>query len=194
MKQKLLLFLNENYGYIKTKDLIQLGFTKYQIHTLIQSKIIKKVSHGLYMDASLQEDELYIYQLKYPNIIYSYNTAFFLHNVTERIPNVYDISVPRGKRINSIYEFHIHQLIAKKYQLGITKTLSPFGNPVKVYNLERCICDIVKNPSEIEPELSTKIITYCFKNSKLNLDLLMEYAKVFNIYNEIKTLIGAIAK
>ena len=194
MKQKLLSFLNENCGYIRTRDLIQMGFAKYQINTLIQSKIIKKVSHGLYMDASLQEDELYIYQLKYPNIIYSYNTAFFLHNVTERIPNIYDISVPRGKRINSIYKFHVHQLIEKKYHLGITKTLSPFGNPIKVYNLERCICDIVKNPSEIEPELSTKIITYSFKNSKLNLDLLIEYAKVFNIYNEIKTLIGAMAK
>ena len=72
--------------------------------------------------------------------------------------------------------------------------LSPLGNPLKIYNLERCICDTIKNSSQIESELLNKIITLCFKENKIDVDILLEYSKKMNIYKEIKTLIGVMAK
>ena len=187
-------FLKENYGYIKTQDLKKMGFNNYNINSLLKKKILRKVAYGLYIDYSLEEDELYIYQLKYPLIVYSYNTAFYLHKMSERVPHIYDVTVPRGKRIKDKYNFCIHQVVDNIYQIGTTKILSPLGNPLKVYNLERCICDIIKKPSQLESELLNKIISQCFKENKIDVDLLIEYSKKFNIYKEIKTLIGVMAK
>ncbi len=194
MYKELEKFLKENYGYIKTQDLKKMGFNNYNINDLLKKKILRKVAYGLYIDYSLEEDELYIYQLKYPLIIYSYNTAFYLHKISERIPHIYDVTVPRGKRVKDKYNFYIHQVVGNIYQIGITEVLSPLGNPLKVYNLERCICDIIKKPSQLESELLNKIISRCFKENKIDVDLLIEYSKKFNIYKEIKTLIGVMAK
>ena len=194
MNKELEKYLKENYGYIKTQDLTKMGFNNYTINNLVKNKILRKVAYGLYIDYSLEEDELYIYQLKYPLIVYSYNTAFYLHKISEKVPHIYDVTVPRGKRINDKYNFYVHQIVDDMYQIGITEVLSPLGNPLKVYNLERCICDIIKNSSQIESELLNKIVTQCFKENKIDVDLLLEYSKRFNIYKEMKTLIGVMAK
>lgn len=189
--QRISEFMNENNGYISTRDLKKIGFNSNSIKNLIINKVIRKVSHGLYIDYKLFADELYIYQQIYSDIVYSYNTSFFLQGISERMPSKYDVTVPRGRRIRDEYNLIVHQVVDEKYKLGIIETLSPLGNPIRVYNIERCICDIIKYPEKIEPELKYKIINIVFKKRNFDIDLLIEYSKKFNIYKEIKVLLGA---
>lgn len=193
-KVKLLEFLSSHYGYIETKELEEIGFNRNEINDLLNENKIRKVAYGLYIDNNLLEDELYIYQKKYDSLVYSFNTAFFILGLSERTPAVYDITVPRGKRIRDEYGFKVHQVVDEKYKIGIIEILSPCGNPIKIYNVERSICDIIKYPEEIETELATKIINNCFKEKKVDIDLLLDYAEKFNIYSEINTLVGVMIR
>lgn len=185
-EKKLTEFLEKNNGYITTAELVELNIYKSQIRFYIDKGIIEKVSHGLYMSTKIFKDEYYILQKKYPSAIFSYNTALHILNLTNKTPSVIDITVPRNKKVRGHY--NIHYVSENYYEIGIIKVTSPLGNPVKVYNAERCICDMLKSES-FDIELQNKILDNYFRSKERNINKLLEYAKIFNIYEKVNTLV-----
>ena len=185
-ENKLKEFLNKNYGYIKTRDFEKLGISRPSIQSYIDKKIIRKVSRGLYIDNNLIEDEFYILQQKFSNIIFSYNTACYLLNLSDRAPYKIDVTTLNHNNIGE--DLEIHYVSRDKFNIGITEIKSPYGNPINVYNAERCICDLLKNKNEVDIELYNKIIKNYFKQSKKDLETLEEYAKIFNIQEKFENI------
>ena len=183
---KLKKFLDNNYGYIATKDFEKIGVSKTSIPELIDKKILRKVAYGLYIDNNLIEDEFYILQKRFSNIIFSYNTACYLLNLSDRAPYKIDVTTINHNNISENLE--IHYVSKDKFNIGITEIKSPYGNPIKVYNAERCICDLLKNKNEVDIELYNKIIKNYFKQSKKDLMTLEEYAKIFNIQEKFENI------
>lgn len=183
---KLIDFLNQNNGYIKTKDFEKLGISRPSIQSYIDKKIIRKVTRGLYIDNSLIEDEFYILQQKFSNIVFSYNTACYLLNLSDRAPYKIDVTTLNHNNIRK--DLQIHYVAKDKFNIGITEIKSPYGNPIKIYNAERCICDLLKNKNEVDIELYNKIINNYFRNKDKNLSTLEEYAKIFNIQEKFENI------
>lgn len=185
-ENKLIDFLNQNSGYIKTRDFEKLGISRPSIQGYIDKKIIRKVSRGLYIDNTLIEDEFYILQQKFSNIIFSYNTACYLLNLSDRAPYKIDVTTLNHNNISE--DLEIHYVAKDKFEIGITEIKSPYGNPIKVYNAERCICDLLKNKNEVDIELYNKIINNYFKQKHRNLITLEKYAKEFNILEKFENI------
>lgn len=191
-EEKITEFLKKNRGYIATSDFIKLGISKPLIPRFIDEGIVERVSHGLYMDAKLFQDEYYILQKKYPFVVFSYNTALHILNLTNRTPMNLDVTIPRGKTIRGNY--CVHYITEKYYKLGIIDAVTPLGNPVKVYNAERCICDMLRGEGEFDLELQNRILNYYWNSKDKNIDLLLEYAKIFNIYDKVNTIVEVMMK
>ncbi len=191
-EEKIKKFLNKHCGYITTAEFISLGIGKHQIPNFINGGLIRKVAYGIYIDNSILEDPYYILQKRYPHAIFSFNTAFYILNLTNRTPHEIDITVPRGKRVRGNY--NIHYISQKYYDIGIIETESPSGNKIKVYNAERCICDMYRISGEIDLELQNRILNYYFHSKNKNIDRLLEYAKIFNIYEKINTIVEVLMK
>lgn len=191
-EEKLIEFLKNNHGYISTSELLELKIYKPQIRFYINKGIIERVCHGLYMDTGLLKDEYYILQKNYPSAIFSYNTALHILNLTNKTPSEIDITVPRDKRVRGNY--NVHRVSDNYYEIGIIKSTSPFGNPVKVYNAERCICDMLKSEKEFDLELQNRVLDYYFSSKDKNIELLLEYSKIFNIYEKVNTIIEVMMK
>ena len=191
-EEKLVEFLKNNNGYILTSELLELNIYKSQIGFYINKGIIERVSHGLYMDTRLFKDEYYILQKKYPSAIFSYNTAFHILNLTNKTPSEIDITVPRDKRVRGNY--NVHRVSDNYYEIGIIEVKSPFGNPIKVYNAERCICDMLRSEKEFDLELQNRILDYYFSSKDKNIELLLEYSKIFNIYEKVNTIVEVMMK
>ena len=185
-EDKLIDFLNQNNGYIKTKDFEKLGISRPSIQSYIDKKIIRKVTRGLYINNSLIEDEFYILQQKFSNIVFSYNTACYLLNLSDRAPYKIDVTTLNHNNIRK--DLQIHYVAKDKFNIGITEIKSPYGNPIKIYNAERCICDLLKNKNEVDIELYNKIINNYFRNKDKNLTTLEEYAKIFNIQEKFENI------
>ena len=177
-------FLNENYGYIRTRDFEKLGISRPSIQSYIDKKIIRKVSRGLYIDNNLIEDEFYILQQKFSNIIFSYNTACYLLNLSDRTPYKIDVTTLNHNNINE--DLEIHYVAKNKFNIGIIEIESPYSNPIKIYNAERCICDILKNPDSVDLEVYNKIINNYFKQKNKDLSTLEKYSKIFNVYEKFE--------
>ncbi len=185
-------FLKNNYGYITTADFLQLNISKPCIRNFISNGLIEKVSHGLYMSSKQFRDEYYILQKRYPDAIFSYNTALHILNLTNRTPSEIDITVPRNKKVRG--EYNVHRVSENFYNIGIIETMSPNNNPVKVYNAERCICDMIRAEGEFDIELQNRILDYYFHSKNKDIDKLLEYAKIFNIYEKINMIVGVMMK
>lgn len=91
-----------------------------------------------------------------------------------------DITVPRDKKVRGNY--NIHRVSENYYNIGIIEAESPNGNPVKIYNAERCICDMLRTEEEFDLEFQNRVLDYNF-HSKDN--KLLEYAEIFNIYERL---------
>ena len=63
-----------------------------------------------------------------------------------------------------------------------------FGNPIKVYNAELSICDMLRN-GDFELELQNTILRNYFGSKDKDLDKLLDYAKIFRIYDKVNTLV-----
>lgn len=177
-------FLKKNHGYITTKEFESVGISKTLIPELIKQEIIRKVAYGIYIDNNLIEDEFYILQKRFSNIVFSYNTACYLLELSDRSPYKIEITTINHNNINE--DLDIHYVSNDKFDVGIIEIESPYSNPIKIYNAERCICDILKNPESVDSEVYNKIINNYFKRRDKNLGLLEEYSKLFNVHEKFK--------
>ena len=179
-------FLKNSNGYITTKEIESIGISKTLIPELINKKILRKVAHGIYIDNNLIEDEFYILQKRFSNIIFSYNTACYLMNLSDRVPYKIDVTTINHNNINE--NLNIYYVSKDKLNIGITEIESPYSNHIKIYNAERCICDLLKNQNAVDLELYNKIIKNYFKQKNKNLAKLEEYSKIFNVHKKFENI------
>ena len=81
----------------------------------------------------------------------------------------------------------------KIYNIGIIEVIDPYGNPIKIYNAERCICDILRNEI-LDIEQRNRVLDYYFKSKNKDVDRLLEYAKKFKIYDKVNTIMGVMLR
>lgn len=182
--EKLKNFLKKNHGYITTKEIENIGISKTLIPELIKQKVLRKVAYGIYIDNNLIEDEFYILQKRFSNIVFSYNTACYLLNLSDRVPYKIDITTINHNNINE--GLNIHYVSKDKFDIGIIEIESPYSNPIKIYNAERCICDLLKNPNAVDLEVYNKIVNNYFKQKNKNLTTLERYSRIFNVHKKFE--------
>ena len=184
--EKLKNFLKNNNGYITTKEIESIGISKTSIPELINQKILRKVAYGIYIDNNLIEDEFYILQKRFSNIVFSYNTACYLMNLSDRAPYKIDITTINHNNINE--DLNIYYVAKEKFNIGITEIESPYSNRIKIYNAERCICDLLKNQNAVDLEMYNKIVKNYFKQKNKDLTTLEEYSKIFNVHKKFQNI------
>ena len=123
-------------------------------------------------------------------IIFSHQTALYLHDLSDRTPSVFHISVPQGYNASHIkkrYEdLQVHYVKKDLYELGKTEIKSPQGNLVPVYDVERTICDVIIDREKIDKQIFIEAIKRYFKSPNKNLRQLITYSKQFKIEDEIR--------
>ena len=158
-----------------------------------KEKLIEKISRGIYAAKDYKYDEYYIFQLKYPKTVFSYNTALYLYGMTERTPINMDVTTYREYNPHRFNEFiNVHKVNKEYLDLGVNYKNTPLGVKVRVYNLERTVCDLIKDKDSIDVEIRNKAIKNSIKSKEFNATLMFEYAKKMKIYNKVKNYMEAI--
>lgn len=179
--------IEENNGYLFSSDVEKLGISRTSIANYIRKNSMERVAKGVYITTDSWEDNLYIMQKKYSDIIFSGETALYLHQMIDREYSAISVCVPRGFSGSRLREkgVVIHQESPDEYGLGVTEVTTNLGNIVRAYNRERCICELVRNRKEYEVQMfQTAIKEYMGSRSK-DLSLLSKYAEKLRIHDEI---------
>ena len=177
-------------GYLTTKDVNDNNIPRFYLTKLIKDDKIERVSRGVYIKKNELVDEFVILQSKSKNAIYSNTTALYLHGFSNRIPIKYDITINSGYNGSLQKEDNVNLFYTKRelLELGVINYKLDSGNIIRVYDLDKTICDIIKNKKKIDAEIFNKAIREYFYSKNKNTLKLYEYAKKMNIYNKVRDI------
>lgn len=184
---KILKIVEKNNGYITTNEVVENKINKVFLTNMVKRGTLKRISKGYYGLLNYIEDEYYKIASKSVNARFSGATALYLHNLSDRTPLVYNVTLPYDysgvlqKNKNVIISFVNRDIL----DLGVTKMISPFGMKIKVYDVERTICDIIKNKSKIDVEIFSKALKEYARSENKNLNKLTKYAEIMNIKKKV---------
>ncbi len=175
-------------GYLNTKDVVINNIPRTYLTKLIKDNKIERVSRGVYIKKNDLVDEFVILQSKSKNAIYSNTTALYLYGLSNRIPIKYDITINNGYNGSLQKNSDVNLFYTKKelLDLGVSNYKLDSGNVIRVYDLDKTICDIIKNKKRIDAELFNRAIREYFYSKNKNTLKLYEYAKKMNIYNKVR--------
>ena len=187
-EEKILKLMKNNNGLIKTSEIVSNKINKMALIRLVQKGVIERIERGLYIDSNKMEDSYFIFQYKCPKAVFSHETALYFHDLSDRTPIEIMITVPSGynSRLLKDNNYKFSYIKDELYELGKIMIKTPYGNDVYCYDIERTICDIIRDKNKIE---KYQFIDALKRYSDLKIkDIfkLYDYAEKFNIKNEVK--------
>ena len=175
-------------GIIETKTAAQHGISKAMLYKLYKEEMISRIAKGQYILPNDLQDELLAIANRSGKIIFSHETALFLHGISERTPFEHTITAPSGcipsAAIKS--ECKVYYIKPELFELGRTVLKTPAGNDVPVYDLERTICDAVRSRNKIGTETFLAALKLYAASPKKDLNRLYAYAKELRVANVLR--------
>jgi len=184
-KDKILKLLYENNGKIQTNQIVEQGYRKETLRELVIEGKLVRVCRGLYMLPETSVDEYEVCQLKIPKGVFSYDSALYLHKLTNRIPHQlhmtisydYKVTGVREKKSNVVFHYVSPDILV----LGKSTVNTSFGTPVISYDPERTVLDIIKDKEKMDSQTFTDALKFYFESKNKNLLKLAKYAKTMGL-------------
>ena len=181
----------ENQGYARTKDIVNAGIHKHYLYELVEKGEISKIKRGLYRWNDYEIDSLH--QLVEVNKIVPKGvicllSALSYYELTTYNPWEYYIAIHRDEfkpKLPDYPPINIFYFADKQYNTGIEK-VSIEGNTVKIYNLEKTICDCVRFRNKIGKDVVKEAINEYLRRKEKDIDKLLDYARITGVYNIVK--------
>lgn len=181
----------KKYEYLSFKNVKDHGISKYRFYQYVKDNNLVKIDRGIYCKKNNLVDELFLIYQKCPQVVFSHDEAFYFYNLSDREPLVHTLTIYSGYnthrlKVKSDLKIKIFNVKKELIDVGKVFVKNSFGNEIPMYNLERTICDLVRSRNSIEIQEFTSVLKNYVKRNDKNLNLLMEYAKLFNIDNILR--------
>ena len=174
---------SEHGGIIEAKIAAQRGISKAMLYKLCKEDKIHRIVKGQYILPDDMQDELLSISKRSDKIIFSHETALFLHGISDRTPFEHTITAPSGcipsASIKS--ECKVYYIKPELFDLGRTILQTPAGNNVQAYDLERTICDVIRSRNKVGTEPFLAALKMYAASPKKNLNKLNTYAKQLRV-------------
>lgn len=170
------------------------GIARQYLKQLVDKGELERTTRGVYLLPHMWEDELKQIQLRFKKGIYSRETALFLHDLTDRTPVMYSMTFPSDYNLMTVKQEGILATRSKKefYELGIEEVLSPAGNIIKSYSVEKTLCDILRSRSGVEVGVVAEGFRRYVARGDKNIVLLSEYSKMMKVEEKVRTYLEAL--
>lgn len=187
---KILDYARENNGYITSNEIQKLGINSTFLSNLVSNNKIERVGTGIYMLPEYPIDNFYILSKRSKKMCYSHATSLFLHGMSDRIPLIYDITIPYNYSGSLLKCDNISLRYVKNniFELGLMDIKTINDLTVKCYDIERTICDIIKDRNHMDKEIYSKALKEYAKSKDKDILKLVKYAKVLGVEDEVVEL------
>ena len=169
----------KNNGFITAAQATAMGIQRRMLSEQVEAKRLYKAARGIYALPETWEDEMFFLQYRFAKGVFSNGTALYLHGLSDRTPINYTLTFPHGynaaglKKHNAKAKFVQPEL----HNLGITEGKSPSGNPIRFYDIERTLCDIVKGNNAFDIHLVNQAMKIYAASKEKDIAKLIAYAE-----------------
>ena len=121
--------------------------SKYNINKIVESGKLFKQEKGIYSDERYVPT-VQIISHKYPKAVFTMNSAFYYHNLTDVIPDQYYLMTNRGAshikdpRVVQIFENSGNLMLGAEY-------IEYNGIRILMYNKERMLVELLRNKNKL---------------------------------------------
>jgi len=88
---------------------------------------------------------------------------------------------------------NVHQVKKEWHKICVLEKNTDMGNSVYVCDMERTICDIVRDRKRQDLEIFSKAWKFYLKNSSRDVWKLRDYANIFGISERIESILDVLA-
>lgn len=186
---KVLIMAKENNGTVTSAMLQSAGIARQYLKILVDKGLLEKVARGVYVLPEVWGDEFFNLQAQFKKGIFSNETALFLHDLTDRTPLAYSMTFPFNYNLGNAKNKGILTSQSKEpfYSMGVETFISPSGNEILGYNMEKTLCDILRPRSKVEIGVIAEAFKRYATKSNKNIPKLSEYAKILKVEKKIRT-------
>lgn len=176
-------------GYLLTYQVLKNGISKPTLADYVNKRNMERVAQGVYLAEDAWKDELYILHLSNSRIIFSHETALFLHGLMEREPKDISVTVRAGYNASHLRKkgIRVYQVKPEIENLGVLDIQTGFGNTVRAYDMERTICDVIRYKEAMDVQVFQYAMKEYMGSTNKNLNHLMTYAKKLHIESAVRT-------
>lgn len=179
---------NKNNGLILTKDANENGVSRASLSQLCKDGKISRVAMGQYVLSDALNDEMLSLSVRSDLIVFSHESALFLNGISERTPFEHTVTIPSSKTLaRSISsQCKIYYIKDDLHELGKVRLITPMGNSVPSYDMDRTICDIVRSCSRIADETFLSSLKQYAVSPNKNLANLSLYADKMGVLQQVR--------
>jgi predicted transcriptional regulator of viral defense system len=182
-EQTALELLKNGNGYLTAKTAGENGVKPITLKRMEERGLVERVARGLYTAADIIPDPFFVAQYRCPQGVFSHETALFFHDFSDRTPFQMMMTIPSGfnTRLITNNDMMIFYSKPKQAKLGAVKAITPYGLTVIVYDIERTLCDCLRNIDKLDKDLVLTALKRYMKDPASDKAKLLEYAAAFKI-------------
>ena len=187
--QQILNMAEQNNGVVTSSMVVEAGLSRGCLKYLADLGKLEKTARGIYILPDVWEDEFVSLQERFKRGVYSLETALFLWNLTDRTPGKFHMTFPGTYNLSKPKAEGILCNGAKEpyYSLGVTKTQTPGGNTVAVYDAERTLCDVLRSRNRVDVSVVTDAFKRYAAQKEKNIPRLSQYAKTLKVEEKLRS-------
>ena len=173
--------LEENDGVLQTSKVTACGIVKPIFYEYAKEKRLQRFAHGIYISEDSWVDTMFLLHLRCSQVVFSHESALYFHDLTDREPSQYAITVRRGYNTTRLKAegLSVYTIKPELYEIGLTTGQTPFGHTVPIYDMERTVCDLLRSRSNVEMQTFQGALKMYAQRKDKDLRILMQYASVF---------------
>lgn len=177
----------DNGIVFRTKDLNDQGISNYLISKMIDQGQLIKVCHGIYALEDIRKLQITDINVMIGDGVISLMSAAMYYELADGTCAKCTITLDRNQKPPRIpYDLFVYIYTTPSlYDVGLN-VIDVHGRPVKIYDLERTVCDILKHRSKYDKKIVNQIVYNYLQRADRDLDKLIRYSKKLRIYNVVK--------
>ena len=171
--------------YLSSASVKKLGRTAYykMLESVRQGDLIQ-VRRGVYANIDQLGGNMIDINAVVPNGILCLWSAWNVHQLTTSLPQAFHIAIKRDRKVTTptFPKVEVHHYTEGILNIGVM-TMIIDGYNIRIYDVERCVCDAVKFRNKIGMDVCSEIITNYLERPDRNLTKLMDYARRLRVGN-----------
>lgn len=175
--------MKEPNSYLSSADVKKQGRTAYykMLESVRRGELIQ-VRRGIYANIDQLSGNMIDINAIVPDGILCLWSAWNIHQLTTSMPQAFHVAIKRDRKVTvpSFPKFELHHYTESILEIGVA-TMEIDGFRIKLYDIERSVCDAVKFRNKVGIDVCSEIINNYLERPDRNLSKLMDYARLLRV-------------
>ena len=171
--------MKERNTYLSSASVKKQGRTAYykMLESAKQGELIQ-VRRGVYANIDQLSGNMIDINAVVPEGILCLWSTWSIHQLTTSMPQAFHIAIKRGRKVSipSFPRMEVHHYTEDLLKIGAISMIID-GFNIRLYDVERCVCDAVKFRNKVGMDICSEIINNYLERPDRNLSKLMDYAR-----------------